>query len=54
MASNSRISVAFPTSIKLDSSCKIDSGTSPIVAASATCAITGQTIVVDNPFGSSG
>ena len=54
MASGSRITVVFPTTIKLDPTCKIDTATAPMVAASATCAITGQTITVDNPFGSSG
>jgi hypothetical protein len=54
MASNSRITIVFPSTIKLDSTCKIDSATSPMVAASATCAISGQTITVDTPFGSSG
>jgi hypothetical protein len=54
MASSSRITVVFPTTIKLDSTCKIDSATSPMVAATATCSISGQTITVDTPFGSSG
>lgn len=54
MASSSRITVVFPTSIKLDSTCKIDSATTPMDAASATCSISGQTITVDTPFGPSG
>jgi hypothetical protein len=54
MTSNSRISVVFPTSIKLDSTCTIDSATSPMVASTPTCTISGQTIIVDNPFGTSG
>lgn len=54
MASGSRITVVFPTTIKLDTTCKIDEATAPMVAATATCSITGQTITVDNPFGSAG
>ena len=54
MATSSRITVVFPTTIKLDSTCKIDSATTPMVAASATCTISGQTITVDTPFGTSG
>ena len=54
MTKDSRISVVFPTSITLDSTCTIISATAPMVATTPICTISGQTIIVDYPFGPSG